>query len=407
MSYQTQWNAYIARKAQSALGTQADGSDAIILRSTGGNGGRLAKASIESMEVSHDGMSTRGRHGTQKTTGTYGAEMSIGLLDDILEAVMRGTYEAALVIDESDITSITTTTSTIVAASGSWITLGLRVGDVIRLTNHATAANNSRNLRITALSATTITVAETLTADAVADTAVTITRTGQKLINPAAGALVKRYFTVEEHEIDIDGSEIMTDCMWGSLRFQMQPNGLLTVEPTWVGTGQFETKSAGDAPHFTSPTEPTGIPLAVLDASLRLGSADMVDLTSFDLTIDLQLTAPDVAASAYAPDVFDGQMLVSMNLTALRQDLLKVADFVDETVLSLHLLAVENESEPKDFFSLFVPNFTLGSVDKSALSKQGGPRTQTIAVPSALIGRDDSGGAFDSCMVKMQVSNAA
>ena len=407
MSYQTQWNAYIARKVQSALGSQASGTGASILRTAGGTGGRLSKAAVESMEISHDGMSTRGRHGTQKTGATYSAEMSIGSFDDILEAVVRGTYEASLAITEAAMTSITTTTSTIVAAGGSWITEGLRVGDVIRLTGHATAANNDRNLRITGLTATTITVAETLTADAVADSTFTVTRQGQKLINPAAGALVKRYFTLEEHEIDIDGSEVFTDCVWGRLRFQMQPNGLLTVEPTWVGTGQMEAKTAGDAPFFTSPTETTSLPLAVLDASLLLGGEAVVDLTSFDLTIETQLTAPDVAASKYAPDVFDGQMLVSMNITALRQDLAKVADFLDETVLSLQLLAVENESEPKDFFSLFVPNFTLGSVDKSALSKQGGPRTQTFAIPPALVGRDDTGGAFDPCMVKMQVSNAA
>jgi hypothetical protein len=186
----------------------------------------------------------------------------------------------------------------------------------------------------------------------------------------------------------------------------MQPNGLLNLDMTWTGTGQFETKTAGDSPFFTTPSETTAVPLAVLDASLRLGAADMVDLTGFELTVDIQLTAPDVASSVYAPDVFDGLMLVGMNVTALRQDLLRVADFINETPLTLQLLAVENETEPKDFFSIFVPNFTLGTVDKSALAKQGGPRTQSFAIPTALIGRDDLGGAFDPTMIKFQVSNA-
>lgn len=407
MSYQSAFNAYAAYEIQSALGTQASGAGAKILRQTGGQGGRLSKASIESMEVRNDGMSTRGRHGSQKTAGAYTHEFSIGSIDDILEAVMRGTYSAAnLAITQSAMTSITTGTSTIVAAAGSWITEGLRVGDIIRLTGHSTAANNSRNLRITGLTALTITVAETLTADAVADATFTVTRTGRKLINPAAGSLVKRYFTLEEYEADIDQSELLDDFVWTSIRFSGQSNGHLMADPGGVGTGKFATLATGSAPHFTSPAESTGLPLAVLDGSLLVGGTNVVDLTSFDLTIDIVGNAPDIAFSKFAPDIFTGQMQVSMNLTALRQDLLKVDAFVDETPMSLHLLAVENETEPEDFLSIYVPNFTFGGVDKSPLSKRGEPRTQTISIPPALVGKDMTGGAFDPTMVKFQISNA-
>jgi hypothetical protein len=100
-------------------------------------------------------------------------------------------------------------------------------------------------------------------------------------------------------------------------------------------------------------------------------------------------------------------MAVNMNLTMLRSDLAEVTKFSEETVCSLQLLAVDPSGDPQDFVSLFVGNFTLGSVDKSALSKQGGPRTQTIAVPTALVGKDESGGAFDPTMVRWQVSNSA
>jgi hypothetical protein len=410
MAYQSQSLGYVARKVQSALGSQASGSGATVLTTSGGQQGRLAKAMTASNLVRRDAMRTRGRHGTQKTSGSYSSEWSLGLADDILEAVMRGTWEAALDLDESDFTSITTGANSIVLASGSPITLGLRVGDVIRLSNHASSGNNGRNLRVTALDATTITVAETLTVNASPDTECGISRVGRKLINPAAGALVKRYFTVEEHELDIDGSEIFDDAVWGSVRFGMTPNGIITVDPTWVGTGKFETKTDSSAPHFSSPTEPTGQPMAVVDATLRLGSEDFVDLTAFDLTIDITPTAPDVFGSGaikYAPDVFTGQMGVSLSFTSLRKDLARVADLLAETQLSFHCLAVDNESEPKDFLSLYVPNFTLGNVDKSALSKEGGPRTQTFAVPVDLCGIDTRGGAYDSTMVKIQVSNAS
>lgn len=406
MVYQTQSNAYVAYKVQSALGSQSSGGSAKVFRTAGGQAGRLTKAAIESKEVRGDGMRSRGRHGTQKTAGAYEAELSLGAMDDILEAVMRGSWGSAdLAITQATMTSVTTTTSTIVAAAGSWLTQGLRVGDVIRATGLPDAGNNGKNLRITGLTASTITVAETLVANAGADTTFTITRPGRVLINPAT--LTKRYFTVEEHELDIDGSELFTDCVWGQLKFSMAPNGLVMASASWVGSGQFETKTGASAPHFTSPTTPTGDPLAAIDATLRLGSSDFVDLTSFDLTIDITPNAPDVAASRYAPDVFTGQMAVSLNISALRADLLRVADFTSETPLSLSFLSSENETAPADFVSMFVPNLTLGSVDKSALSKEGGGRTQSMSIPAALVGKDNRGGAYDATMIKFQVSNAS
>lgn len=406
--YQSQSLAYVAFKAQSGLGSQASGSGATVLTTAGGQQGRLTKAATASNQIRRDGMRTRGRHGTQKTAGAYSNEWSLGHADEVLQAIMRGTWESALVLDQSDFTSITTTANTIVFASGSPITLGLRVGDVIRLSDHATAGNNSRNLRVTALSSTTITVAETLTANTTPDSDCDITRVGRKLINPAAGSLVKRYYTIEEHELDIDGSEVYTDCVWGSMRFAMQPNGILMFDPSWVGTGQFETVDDSDAPFFSSPTEPTGTPMAVVDATIRLGDTDLVDLTSFEVTVDITPNAPDVFGSGairYSPDVFTGQMGVGVSFTSLRADLARVADLLDETQLSLHCLAVDNESEPKDFLSIYVPNFTLGNVDKSALSKEGGPRTQTFAAPVDLVGVDTRGGEYDATMVKFQISN--
>lgn len=408
MAWQTQSNGYIAFKVQSALGSIASGGSGFVLRTAGGAGGVLTKQPYGSNEVRSDGMMTRGRHGGRKTSGVYSVEVSLDNMDAIYEAVFRGTYVTALVITEATSggpTEITTTASEIVGNSGSWITVGLRVGDVIRLTNHATAGNNSRNLRITGLTASTITVAETLTLNAVADTAFTITRPGQKLINPAAGSLVKRYFTIDEYDADIDYVETFQDVVFQSLRFSMQPNGMIMCDIAWTGVGRLATSSGGSAPTLTSPTESTGSPLACVDSTVRFGSTDFVDLTSWDLMIDIGGVAPDVIASVYAPDVFTGQMKVGMNLTMLRSDYTMLSGFDAETPFSLHALMVENESEPKDFLALFVPNFTIGGVQKSPLSKEAGPRTQAITIPPELVGKDVTGGAYDATMVKLLTSN--
>jgi hypothetical protein len=163
------------------------------------------------------------------------------------------------------------------------------------------------------------------------------------------------------------------------------------------------------SPVFTAPVASQTLPLAVVDATIRIGPNDVVDLSSFDLTLDVGPMSPDVFGSGqikYGPDVFTGQMAISMNLTALRKDLVFLQDFVAETQYSIHILAVENEAEPKSFASIYIPNLTLGGVTKSAYSAAAGPMTQTIAIPMALVGRDNTGPANDATMIKIQ-SNPA
>jgi tail tube protein len=409
-TYQTGSNALIAYKKQSGLGVPASGAGANVLRIAGGNGIKLSKSAIASAEVRNDGMSTRGRHGTQAVTAAYSAEASLGALDPIIEAIMRSTWDSTVLSKtQADFTSLTTVADGILPNSGSATAMGFRVGDVIRASGLPDAANNNRNLRVAGLTAQKITTAETLTANAVADTSCTLTRPGKRLINPAA--LLKSYFTVEQYEGDIDQSTAVSDAVWGAIKFSMSSaNNLLMADPSFVETGQIQALAAGASPMFASPVATTGSPFAVVDATIRVGGVDLVELTSFDLTLNISPTAPAVFGSGsqkFSPDVFTAPLQVSMNLTALRKDLARLADFLAETRYTPHVLAVDNTAEPKDFMSIAVPNFTLGSVDPSAFTKQGGPRTQTIAIPAGLVGvATDAANGFDPTMISFQTTAA-
>lgn len=405
-TYSEQWNGQIAYKAQAGVGTPATGSGGFVLRTTGGQGSSMTKQAIESMEVRRDGLSTRGRHGSQRAAGSYNGEYSVGSMDPLLAAVMRASFGTAdLAVTNTTMTSVTTQANSITAAAGSWITQGLRVGDVVRATGLPDAANNGKNLRITALTATVMTVAETLVVNAVADTTFSIIRPGRVLLNPAAGSLVKSYFTFDEHEFAIDGSEVFYDTVVSSLGLSVAPDGLVNWTLGTIGTGKFDPLTGASAPTLTTPTMSTGVPLAATEMILRIGSTDQVDLTSFDISLDLQAQAPSIIGR-YAPDVFHGSLQVGLNLTGLRSDLQRVLDFQNETPLSAQVIFTENVAEPKPFLSIYVPEFTLGAATKSALAKAGGPRTTTFNVPAALVGVDGRGGAFDPTMVKFQVSNA-
>lgn len=404
MPYASNFYNYTSFLVQSGIGVPASGAGGIILRQTGGVQGKLSKAAISSKEIRQDGQPVKGRHGMQTAIGgPYATELSIQASDQIMQAVMRATWDTEITATSADFTSLTYGAHTLVWNTGNPITKGFRVNDVIELTVAEDNANKLINLRITGLSSTTITVAETLTVDAVADAAAVLKRRGRKIIMPAAGSLVNRYFTIEEVENDITASRLFSDCVWKSMKFSMAPNGIIGFEPSWIGSGVMTVNSG--AAILTSPTLGTNPPLAALDCTLRLGGVDVADIAAFDLTLDNGAVAPAVVGSKTSPTVLPGLNQVSMNLTILQKDMSYISGFLNETGYSLSLKMVPNMAEPKDFININVPNFTLGGADISPMSTAGGARTVTISVPAALIGHDATGTGFDDTAMSIQVSN--
>ena len=406
-TYQSNFNSYVAFKKQSGLGSPESGSGGTIMRLSGGTPGELTKGIIGSKEVRRDAQRTRGRHGFQKTAGgPYDGETSLGSFDDIFQALLRGAWDTELSKTSADFTTIAIASNVLTLASGNPISLGFRVGDVIEMTGGAVAGNNSRNLRITALTATTITVAETLV-DHTEDAGITLLRRGRKVIMPPVGSLVDTYFTLEERDEDIDESLLFPDIFWNAGKWSFGgPNNLLMFTPSWIGTGAMTVETAPNSPVLTSPSTPTGAPYAVADATIRYGSTDLVDLTSFDLSIDMGAVAPEtVNPNKISPTVLPGQNSCTMNLTMLLSDFAEISNFLNETSLSLHVLAVDNSSDPKNFLSLNVPFFTLGGAKRSPISTAGGAKTQTLSIPPDLIGQDTAGSGYDATMMSIQISN--
>lgn len=400
MTYQTGRQIEVAYKPETAYGElPADPTTAKVFRPNSGNLA-LGIEPIRSNENRRDGMTTRGRHGSRSVTGQYAGDLSVGSYDDLIEAVLRGTFEPALTIDESaaglSSATLAVAANTITASAGSWITAGLRVGDVYRLTTGFDAGNLNRNLRITGLTATVITVAETLTVEAGPIAAYTLVRP-KKVIQ----GVTNRSFTFEEREIDIDNSEVFKGVRVGQMQIQMQPNGMCILTFNLVGQ-DMEQKSGADSPYFTSPSETVSIGLTAVEAKIRLGTDDVMDISSIDLTVNLNAAGQPVVGSNLTPDVFTNLANIEGSITALKADAARVTQYLDETELSLHLLFEEHESGLADFCAFHVPNMTLASATKSDLGSDGA-RTQTF---SLLVGKDLRGGAYDPTMISYQTSAA-
>ena len=394
MAYQTGRNLLVAYKAESTFGTSPDpASGGKVFRPNSG-GLSLTKEPIRSNEVRRDGQITRGRHGSRSVSGSYAGDLSLGSYDDFIQAVLRGTFDAPLALTGLAVAA-DSVGKTFTRASGSWITDGVRVGDVVRFGAFAAggAPNNGKNFRVTGLTATVMTVAETV-ATVTEQSSITLARPKKVVMGTTP-----RSFTIEENEIDIDGSEIFTGCRIGQVQIQLQPNGMATVTFSIVGQ-DMDVKTGSDAPFFTSPSATTSIGMTAVEAVIRLGAEDVLDLTAVDITINLNAAGNPVVGSNVTPDVFTNQATVEGSITALRKDVTRTQQFLNEDQLSIHLLFTENESEPKDFCSFFIGNMTLSSASKSELGSDGA-RTQQL---SLLIGKDERGGAYESSTVVYQTS---
>ncbi len=322
------------------LGNPSSGDGIELPLNTGH--GELSMDNIPSLQIRQDGLSVRGRKGTQKTKGGYKSEMQAFNFDAILESVMRGTW----------------------TGGGS---LG-----------------------------------------------------GSILVNPIPGALVRRYWTVEEYEADLAQSEVYSNVIWEKITMNMKPNGMISFDADWMGPGQADGLDATTdptAPNFTSAVLPNVaagapvVPMAALDAVVTLddgsGPVTRINLTDWSINLDLKATAPPVAGSRFSPDVFDGILQVGGTMKFMRADLLNFRNALAETPISMEMTAttpITFTGGTAQTFKITIPQFTLGSAIKSDFKRDGGPLEESVPFPSALVGVDDRGGAFPPTMVIMERS---
>ncbi len=235
---------------------------------------------------------------------------------------------------------------------------------------------------------------------------------GHILVNPPAGSMVRRYFTIEEVELDITSSQYYQDAVWTKIDMTAQPNGMFIITPSWMGTGH-GAQTTGAAYNFTGPTYENNnfTPLAAIDMSISLGTYPLPgvvtvsgDITQFQMTMDLGAVVPPVTGSRYSPDVFDGVMKVSIpGFAIMEQDLTTFNNFINETPLTIAITVTE-PSPGTGVMKFTIPHFTLGQATKSEMKRDGGPLTRNIQVPDSRVGIDLSGGGNAATMVIIERS---
>lgn len=392
----------VAIKKEASFGALPGTGDAQLLRHVQSTV-NLTKDTYQAAEKRPDYQVSDFRHGTQRVGGNIEGELSLSTYSLLLGAALRKDWAAGATSGGSALTNVTAAAGppgTFTRDAGSWITDGFRVGDVVRWTGWTTDGedNNAKNFRITALSATVMTVAESVAAKAAGDE-VTVAVPGSKVWVPGSGH-TNDSFAIQHHFADIDTVELFLGCMVNQINLGLPPTGLATFTAAMLGQRMLDDPNGnGEAPYFVTPSAVTNTPImAAVNGSLRLGGEDIAVVTNLEMQIVGNITGDPVIGSDFLPELFPGRVVVSGTLSAYYTDGDLTRDFINETELSLIAMLEAGGEAPRDFLNIILPRIKLGGGEKD-----DGEKGLVQTVPfQALLRSDES--AWDQTTIAIQDS---
>lgn len=401
MTIQNNAQATIAFKAETTFGVAPTASAAKYLRRVSSNL-NATKDTFASNEVRSDQQIADMRHGGQSARGNIEGELSTESYDDWIEALMRGTWTAGVSASPTDFaTGVTIANSgegstLTFAGAGSLLTKGFKIGDVIRGTGLTSPANNAKNFRIIALTATVMTVYPAMTATSQQAAGWTISVPGRKVLFGST----KRSFRIEHRMDEASVYEVFPGSRIGGASINVAPNGMVTV--SWdIQSLQGIVSSTA---FFTLPTtEPvTGI-VSGIDGALRLAGAERAILTGLQLNVSNNLSSAPVIGSTVVPDIFYGRKVVTGSVSAYIESTDLLDAFLNEEEVELHAVLQAASADPKPFLSFIMPRVKLSAGNKT-LGPDGGVIGQ-FPFQALLSTAGGSGTAYDASTLTIQRSN--
>ncbi len=373
----------------------------------------LTKETFQSNEMRTDRQVGDMRHGVQSADGSISGELSPGTYYRLMAGILRKDFVAAAVGGaESDVEAAVTTGASgtfTSAATATWLTDGLKVGDVGRWTGWTTTGedNNARNFIITALTELVIT-GTFLDGDPVdpkvAGDAVTFTGVGKKTWTPATGH-TEDWFSIEHNFSDLDLSEVYWDAKPDTMSFKLPASGMATIDIGMMALRQNRLET-GTSPYFTNVVDATtsGI-LASVNGAIFVEGTQVALLTGIDFDISAGLTSEAVVGSNYKPDLFDGRIQVKGNMTVFFEDATMRDYFADETEVSVSCVFTEDNTGTSDFMAFTMPRVKMGGATKDD-GEKGIVQTMPFVALFNTAGDDGATTTVDSIATTLSIQDS-
>lgn len=400
-------NKITAYKAQVALGTPAIGSGGQVLRRKS-SVAKIARATYVNDEIVQHQQSTGVNLGAASSDWQFDGLLSPGTYSALLAALVRKVFTATTAIAAASFTIAGAgPTFTITRAAGSYLTDGVKIGDVIRITagTYVNGVNRDNNCLIVALTATVATVVTLNSTVLIAEGPIatsTMTVVGKKALVPMTGH-TDTLFTVEEWYADLSKSELFPDIRIGQADIGMPASGNATIKLASQGLG---VRTKGVTQALTTPTAATTSPvLTAVRGSIVVNGTEVFVVTGITLTIKTTLSAEGpVVGTNYAPDMARGRVEVTGQFTALF-DSVTISDlYAAETLTSLVVVMAADTTNASDFVS-----FSMSAIKLTGDAPDDGEKAiiRTYPFTAQLNAAGGAALANDQTIVTIQDSLAA
>jgi len=397
-------NKKVTIRKQTGLGVIGAATAQVLRRETATF--NLSKSTFENNEIAAHQQSTGITHGLRSVAGTINGVLSPNTYSTLFASLLRKAFTATAALTGMSITIGGVAGAwTLTRAAGDFLTGGIKIGDVVRLTAGTFAtANLNNNILVTNVTALVITGktvnGSTLTTEGPIASA-TLTVPGKKSIVPLT-AQTQEYWAIEQWHSDISRSELFTDNVVGSVDVGLPSEGNATVAFAFAG---LEAAYAASEV-LTGATAATTTPvLTAVNGILLANGVQVGNVTGASLKIDCSAANMGaVIGSDNSPDVQRGRIKVSGQLTVFKQDGAFSTLFDAATEFGIVLVVTDDQTKDADFVS-----FSMSSVKFSGDTSDDGEKgiVQTMPFTAQL---NSSGGAAlanDQTIISIQDSLAA
>lgn len=367
----------VAIKKETVYGTLPTPAGAQLLRRVDATF-NLTKDAYESNEIRTDLQAADMRHGISRVSGSLNGELSPGSYAPYMGSLLKRDFAAVVAMTAQSVTIAAGAggTFTVTRAAGSFLTSGVKVGHVVRLSvGTFNAANINKNLFVVGVTALALTVLVLNGSALVAEGPIanaTISLPGKTTFVPSTGHTDDSY-SVEEWFADIARSETYAGIKFTQAQVQLPPSGLATLG--FTTTGQKMGQAASGTRYFTSPTAQgtSGITAAV-NGVLRINDTTQLAVTGLNFDINAEYTGDGVVGSNLVPYQFPGRVRVSGQFTAYFEDGLLADAFYNESQIGLQVALTTGTEAAAEFITFSMSRVKVGGADKSD-SEGGSVRT--------------------------------
>lgn len=355
-----------------------------------------------SNEIDQSQQQSDTRLGNFRVAGALNAEASCGTYADLLAALLRRDFSAAGTTGAA--ATIAAVADGFTRSAGSFITDGHRAGTVVRVDGFTApaTANNKKNFFLTAVTATKLTGqfldGSTVVVKAAGDN-VSVAAPGKRTFTPLTGH-TRDWFTAEVQDPTVSVNRVFVDQMVSKADLSIQPNGMTTLNFSFVGKNELPTTAAA---YFQSPAAAPGTgKFSGATAMLSVAGIPSQICTSMSLSIDGQGKLDAVIGSKYATAASRGRVMGSGQFTVLMQDSTYLDYFKAETEVSLAYVMAAGSGALADCIAI-----SAGRIKITSAKVDDGEKNKIITCAFDILRSSTTDTQFDSTTVAFQDTTLA